>query len=73
MLIVEKFLAKDKTLAFSLNTLSADCLSSAASYGLESMIPLLLNLSISLDGLGKQCYVGITSSLDVGSCNRHTI
>jgi ankyrin repeat protein len=55
MPMIEKFLAKDETLAFGLDALGADCLSSAAGYGSESMIPLLLNLGIGPDGLGKQC------------------
>jgi ankyrin repeat protein len=55
MPMVEKFLAKDQTLAFGLDALGADCLSSAAGYGSESMIPFLLNLGIGPEGLGKHC------------------
>lgn len=55
MPMVEKFLAKDRTLAFGVNTLGVDCMSSAAAYGSESMVTLLLKLGIGPDGLGEHC------------------
>ena len=71
MPMVEKFLAKDKTLAFGLDALGADCLSSAAGYGSESMIPLLLKLGIGPEGLEKHCQ-GLTPLMRAAGSGRAT-
>ena len=53
--MAEKALAKKKSLAFYVDAFGDDCLSSAAYYGSEDLIPFLLSLGIDPDGLGKDC------------------